>query len=73
VKVTLILRDKCRRHPKGRDGECHKSLIALNRFYYAGWDQLIGEHSFTFPPNVYLTAGRISGYHATNEFARRIL
>jgi hypothetical protein len=70
VKVTPILRDKRRRHPKRKDVECHKSLLALNRFYYAGWDQLIGEHSFTFPPNVDLTAGRISGYHATNVLQR---
>jgi len=27
VKVTPILRDKCRRHPKGKDVECHKSLL----------------------------------------------
>jgi hypothetical protein len=52
VKVTSILRDKRQRHPNGKDVECHKSLLALDHFYYAGWDQLIGEHSFTFPPNV---------------------
>jgi hypothetical protein len=50
VKVTPTLRDKRRRHPKGKDGECHKSLLALDRFYYAGWDQLIGEHSFASHP-----------------------
>ena len=50
MKVTPILRDKRRRLPKGKDVEGHKRLLALDRFYYAGWDQLIGEHSFTFPP-----------------------
>jgi len=32
VKVTPILRDKRRRHPKGKDVECHESLLALDHF-----------------------------------------
>jgi hypothetical protein len=50
VKATPILRDKRRRHPKGKDVECHKSQLALNRSYYGGWDQLIGEYSFASHP-----------------------
>jgi hypothetical protein len=36
VKVTPILRDKRRRHPKAKDVECHKSLLALDRFLLCG-------------------------------------
>jgi hypothetical protein len=64
VKVTPILRGKRRGHPKGKDVECHESLLALNRFCYGGWDQLTGEHSFTSHSTSDLTVRRVSGVAA---------